>query len=399
MRRRSRGRTAGGAGRPASPTAGPAPRGSGTRSGPRTRAARTAAGPPRWRPGGASGSRPPSAASMVARVRSRPMPRRRQAGSTKIVPIQPTGPLRPMTPVPTTPAVGFGDERPGLRVGDRRNRGRAGGRPSPRAGRRPTIGSTSAGVMGRMTRAACIRPIASAGSSVGYHPSAMATLSRSDVEHVAHLARLGLTDAELTRLEGAAQPHPRPVRDPGRAADRRHPADRPDDRAREHPARGRRPAVAAGRGGPRQRAGTRRRLHRRPGDPRRALTADDRLTRLHAHEMAALLRTGEVSSRELTEAHLAAAERDNRGAQRLADDRSRAGARRGRRRRRPAGRRPDRPGRTRSTGSARCSASRSRSRTSSRWPAASAPPARGSSRATARRTTPTSPSGCARPAR
>ncbi|MFL5646241.1 MAG: Asp-tRNA(Asn)/Glu-tRNA(Gln) amidotransferase subunit GatA [Chloroflexota bacterium] len=35
------------------------------------------------------------------------------------------------------------------------------------------------------------------------------------------------------------------------------------------------------------------------------------LTRLLAHEMAALLRTGEVSSRELTEAHLAAAERDN----------------------------------------------------------------------------------------
>ena len=29
----------------------------------------------------------------------------------------------------------------------------------------------------------------------------MATQSRSDVEHVAHLARLGLTDAELTRLE------------------------------------------------------------------------------------------------------------------------------------------------------------------------------------------------------
>ena len=30
----------------------------------------------------------------------------------------------------------------------------------------------------------------------------MSTLSRSDVEHVAHLARLGLTDDELTRLEG-----------------------------------------------------------------------------------------------------------------------------------------------------------------------------------------------------
>ncbi|HEX7346363.1 MAG TPA: Asp-tRNA(Asn)/Glu-tRNA(Gln) amidotransferase subunit GatC [Candidatus Limnocylindrales bacterium] len=30
----------------------------------------------------------------------------------------------------------------------------------------------------------------------------MATLSRADVEHVAHLARLGLTDEELDRLEG-----------------------------------------------------------------------------------------------------------------------------------------------------------------------------------------------------
>ena len=30
----------------------------------------------------------------------------------------------------------------------------------------------------------------------------MATLSRSDVEHVAYLARLGLTDDELARLEG-----------------------------------------------------------------------------------------------------------------------------------------------------------------------------------------------------
>ena len=30
----------------------------------------------------------------------------------------------------------------------------------------------------------------------------MATLTRDDVAHVAHLARLGLTDEELTRLEG-----------------------------------------------------------------------------------------------------------------------------------------------------------------------------------------------------
>ena len=30
----------------------------------------------------------------------------------------------------------------------------------------------------------------------------MTTLSRADVEHVAHLARLGLTEDELARLEG-----------------------------------------------------------------------------------------------------------------------------------------------------------------------------------------------------
>ena len=30
----------------------------------------------------------------------------------------------------------------------------------------------------------------------------MATLSRADVQHVAHLARLGLTETELERLEG-----------------------------------------------------------------------------------------------------------------------------------------------------------------------------------------------------
>ena len=30
----------------------------------------------------------------------------------------------------------------------------------------------------------------------------MASLTRADVEHVAYLARLGLTDAELVRLEG-----------------------------------------------------------------------------------------------------------------------------------------------------------------------------------------------------
>jgi aspartyl-tRNA(Asn)/glutamyl-tRNA(Gln) amidotransferase subunit C len=39
------------------------------------------------------------------------------------------------------------------------------------------------------------------GSMGRYHPG-MAPLSRSDVEHVAYLARLGLTEAGLARLEG-----------------------------------------------------------------------------------------------------------------------------------------------------------------------------------------------------
>ena len=43
------------------------------------------------------------------------------------------------------------------------------------------------------------RPIVAASSAI---IERMATLSRSEVEHVAYLARLGLTDAELTRLEG-----------------------------------------------------------------------------------------------------------------------------------------------------------------------------------------------------
>jgi aspartyl-tRNA(Asn)/glutamyl-tRNA(Gln) amidotransferase subunit C len=38
-------------------------------------------------------------------------------------------------------------------------------------------------------------------ATLGYHPG-VATLSRADVEHVAHLARLGLSEEELARLEG-----------------------------------------------------------------------------------------------------------------------------------------------------------------------------------------------------
>ena len=107
---------------------------------------------------------------------------------------------------------------------------------------------------------------------------------------------------------------------------------------------------------------------------------------------------GEASSRELTEAHLDAAERDNHALNAwLTIDRERALAEADAADARLAAARAD--GGARSTRSTRCSASRSRSRTSSRSRAASARPARGSSRATSRRTTPTSPSGCATPAR
>ena len=45
------------------------------------------------------------------------------------------------------------------------------------------------------------RRVGRSGGLLGYD-RAVATLSRSDVEHVAYLARLGLSDEELTRLEG-----------------------------------------------------------------------------------------------------------------------------------------------------------------------------------------------------
>ena len=200
--------------------------------------------------------------------------------------------------------------------------------------------------------------------------TAMATLSRADVEHVAHLARLGLTDEELTRLEGAAQPHPRPVRDPRHARHRRHPAHGPDDRAGEHPARRRRPAVAAGRRGARQRPRPRRRPLRRPGDPRRrcrgAVTMASRsLTRLAAHEMA-----GRPAGRRVS---VPRAGRGPPRGRRARQPRPQRLARRSTARARsprptpptPGWPRPARTARTPSPRSTRCAACRSPSRTSS----------------------------------
>src|SRR6185503_19810582 len=112
---------------------------------------------------------------------------------------------------------------------------------------------------------------------------------------------------------GPAQPHPRPVRQAVRARYLGDRADGPDDRAREHPPRGRRRTLAGRRGRPPQRQRDRRRLHRRATDPRRGrgMTAVQDATRLRGHELAARLRSGELSSREITEAHLEVADRQN----------------------------------------------------------------------------------------
>ena len=111
--------------------------------------------------------------------------------------------------------------------------------------------------------------------------------------------------------------------------------------------------------------------------------------------MAARLRAGDISLARADGGPPRRRRAPEPGAQRLADDRRRACPGRGRRRRRAPGRGARRRARRARPRSIRSSASRSRSRTSSRSRAASARPARGSSRATSRRTTPTSPSGCA----
>ena len=72
--------------------------------------------------------------------------------------------------------------------------------PQPVATMAALAGSMSASVIARITR------LGVAGSGVmdahGRYHRPMPTLSRADVEHVAHLARLGLSDEELGRLEG-----------------------------------------------------------------------------------------------------------------------------------------------------------------------------------------------------
>ena len=100
-------------------------------------------------------------------------------------------------PGPDDRAVGVGDHRVGLRVAGREVEVRATIAPGIAQHRGDDLVDVGAGHgPDRGTRH---RPIVADVSAI---IGRMATLSRADVEHVAHLARLGLTDDELGRLEG-----------------------------------------------------------------------------------------------------------------------------------------------------------------------------------------------------
>ena len=125
---------------------------------------------------------------MIAWVIARPRPWPRQSGARKIVPIQPTAVRRPDAS-PHDDPVDLGDHRRARGLG-----GREGEELPPHA---PAVAEDHLGRLidvGREHRS-------EVGHRVQYHPP-VAGLTRSDVEHVAYLARLRLTDEELDRLEG-----------------------------------------------------------------------------------------------------------------------------------------------------------------------------------------------------
>ena len=236
----------------------------------------------------------------------------------------------------------------------------------------------------------------------------MGTLSRADVEHVAHLARLGLADDELARLEGELN-H---ILDQYAILARLDTDAIPptaqtielENILRDDVAA----ALAGGRRGARQRSRARRRPRRRAGDPRRraeatgdAPTADrPPLTRLAAHEMAAApaRRRGLVAradARPTSPRPRPATARSTPGSPSTATG-ALAAAEPPTPGSPPPG--PSGPGRPRRAPPA-VRRARSASRTLSRSAASSAPPARGSSPATSRPSTRTSPSASAPPGR
>ena len=204
-----------------------------------------------------------------------------------------------------------------------------------------------------------------------YH-RAMAPLTRADVEHVAHLARLGLTEEELARLQGELN---HILDQYQKLAELDTDAIQPtaqvielENILREDVARPSLEPEAVLANAP-ERDGD---VLRRPRHPRRRSDRarddrpDDRPDDPLAHELAGLLRAGESSSSEVTAAHLDRARTTDRGLHAwltIDDDRALAEADAADERLAAA--------RARGRGarwmpSTRCSGSRSRSRTSCR---------------------------------
>ena len=274
------------------------------------------------------------------------MPRRRQAGSTQTVPIQPTLPLTLRTLVPTTPpsASATNGRVSGWAVTNSRFLRR-----SPQSSRRKAAATgvdvgrrhraDARGGHGPIVSAPEARdprlPAASPVSSAHGHPVPLGRRTRRP----SRASRAHRCRADEAR--GRAQPHPRPVRDPGRAADGRHRPDGADDRAREHPSRGRRRD---------RRCRSRRCLPTRP--PATATSSWSRRSSTNGDRSDPTPRPRDGRAPAGRRRLVARADRGpSRGggarqprAQRVAHDRPRTCPGRGRRRRRPPGGRPDRPG-------------------------------------------------------
>ena len=132
---------------------------------------------------------------MIAWVIARPRPWPRHAGSTKIVPIQPTAPFAVPTPVPTiapSASATIGTHAGCVAANASQSRRTPQSLREDHLGRRVDVGREHRAEGGS---GGAVEP------SLQYHPP-VAGLTRSDVEHVAFLARLRLTDEELDRLEG-----------------------------------------------------------------------------------------------------------------------------------------------------------------------------------------------------
>ena len=221
---------------------------------------------------------------------------------------------------------------------------------------------------------------------------APASISRDEVAHLADLARIDLSDAELDHLAPQLSVILESVASINDVAVRRHPADLARPAADQRLPRRRGPARADGRGGAERCARGGAAAVQGAADPRgRAVTGEgaDARPALRASADA----SGRLGRDHQRRGHPGAPRPDRRG-RRMRCTRSCRSTPRAR----SAPRRPPtnaaRPGRRR----ARWTAYRSRSRTSWRPAGCPRPAVRGSWRAGSRRTTRPSSRGCARPA-